>query len=125
MARGRHKRCVLGLSYWNIGDPRAKGIASVQRHGHRETNGVLRSLAPRVGSALVLGALWGCGSSLSPPVTMPAAHAQVDPRPLRLVPPFELASPSDAVVRLTGEVSCTGTLIADDLVYGASLRCCT
>lgn len=50
---------------------------------------------------------------------MPAARPDDDGRELRLMPPFELATPEDAVVRITGDVTCTGTLIADDRVLTA------
>jgi hypothetical protein len=42
-----------------------------------------------------------------------------DGRPLRLLPPFELVERHDAVVRLVSDVTCTGTLIADDRVLTA------
>jgi hypothetical protein len=50
---------------------------------------------------------------------VPAARPEGDGREFRLLPPFELATPADAVVRITGDVSCTGTLIADDRVLTA------
>ncbi len=52
---------------------------------------------------------------------MPAAHTQGGGRPLNLLPPFELVSPNDAIVRIVGDgnVTCTGTLIADDRVLTA------
>jgi len=49
----------------------------------------------------------------------PAARPEGDGRPLRLLPPFELATPEDAIVRITGDVTCSGTLIADDRVLTA------
>jgi V8-like Glu-specific endopeptidase len=54
-------------------------------------------------------------------IAVPAARAQGEGRPLRLLPPFELASTRDAIVRIVGDggVSCTGTLIADDRVLTA------
>jgi hypothetical protein len=52
-------------------------------------------------------------------IAVPAARPDGDGRALRLLPPFELAQPEDAVVRITGDVTCTGTLIADDRVLTA------
>jgi hypothetical protein len=50
---------------------------------------------------------------------MPAAKADQDQRPFRLLPPLELAKADDAIVRLVGEVTCSGTLVAEDLVLTA------
>ena len=47
------------------------------------------------------------------------ARPDGDGRQFRLLPPFELATPEDAIVRIIGDVSCTGTLIADDRVLTA------
>lgn len=53
-------------------------------------------------------------------IAVPAAHEDGVDRPLQLLPPTELRDkPSDAVVRLVTHVTCTGTLIADDLVLTA------
>jgi hypothetical protein len=38
---------------------------------------------------------------------------------VHLLPPFELATADDAVVRIVSDVTCTGTLIAEDLVLTA------
>lgn len=54
-----------------------------------------------------------------PVVATPAAHAVDGERPLRLLPPYESAASDDAIVRITGDVTCTGTLIADDRVLTA------
>lgn len=53
-------------------------------------------------------------------MAVPAARNQSDNRKLRLAPPFELISPRDSIVRLIADdVTCTGTLIADDRVLTA------
>ncbi len=54
-------------------------------------------------------------------IAVPAARHQGEVRPLRLWPPLELASPEDAIVRIVGKgnVTCSGTLIADDRVLTA------
>ena len=52
-------------------------------------------------------------------IAIPAARPDGDGRQFRLLPPFELATPEDAIVRITGDVTCTGTLIADDRVLTA------
>ncbi len=52
-------------------------------------------------------------------IAVPAARPDGDGRQFRLLPPFELATPEDAIVRITGDVTCTGTLIADDRVLTA------
>ena len=52
---------------------------------------------------------------------VPAAHAKGEERPMSFLPPMELVSPRDAIVRVVGagNVTCTGTLFADDLVLTA------
>lgn len=73
--------------------------------------------------ATSLGALvsaTGCArpvANAGPPI--PAAKADQEDRPFRLLPPFELASTEDAIVRIVSDVTCTGTLIAEDLVLTA------
>jgi len=67
-----------------------------------------------------LGATMGCVQpSQRAVIAVPAARPEGEGRPLRLLPPFELAHAEDAVVRITGDVTCTGTLIADNLVLTA------
>jgi hypothetical protein len=62
----------------------------------------------------------GCAASPAKPVAVavPAADQQADARALNLLP-VEGATPQDAVVRIVGDVTCTGTMIADDLVLTA------
>ncbi len=76
----------------------------------------------------ILSTLVGCALTLlpgcAPPtqravIEVPAARRTGDGRPMRLLPPFELASTQDAVVRIVSDVTCTGTLIADDRVLTA------
>lgn len=75
--------------------------------------------AAMVAVAVSIGVM-GCASRAARPiVAVPAARPEGDGRPLRLLPPFELATPEDAIVRITGDVTCTGTLIADDRVLTA------
>jgi len=99
-----------------------------QPNPHRSTNTAWRTLTSRLVSTLgasvaIMTTLWGAsgcnGSSKPRVVAMPAAHPEGEGRPLHLMPPFELARAEDAVVRITGEVTCTGTLIADNLVLTA------
>ena len=53
-------------------------------------------------------------------IAIPAARGQGEGRPLRLLPPFEIAFERDSVVRIVSDdVTCTGTLIADDRVLTA------
>jgi secreted trypsin-like serine protease len=70
-------------------------------------------------AALAVVSLAGCGSWLEPRPTVPAARPEGEGRPLQL--PFEGTSPRDAIVRIVGQgnVTCTGTLIADDRVLTA------
>jgi V8-like Glu-specific endopeptidase len=70
-----------------------------------------------LGSALSLAA---CATAPAIPVRPAAiAHPHVHPQVL-FSPPLALASPEDAVVRVVGpEMSCSGTLIEDDLVLTA------
>jgi len=50
---------------------------------------------------------------------VPAAKPDQEGRPFHLLPPFELATTEDAIVRIVSDVTCTGTLIAEDLVLTA------
>lgn len=52
-------------------------------------------------------------------LAQPAARSEGEVRPLHIVPPFELSSNDDAIVRVVGAVSCSGTLIDEDLVLTA------
>jgi V8-like Glu-specific endopeptidase len=69
---------------------------------------------------LSLAGSLGCAVARSRAAT-PAARPEAEGRPVQLSMPFEGASPRDAVVRLVakGNVTCTGTLIADDRVLTA------
>lgn len=86
----------------------------------------LRRARHQVGRALVaacaaLGTLAASGCAAPPKqIATPAARQGVE-RLFSLMPPLELVSPRDAIVRLvgTGNVTCTGTLFADDLVLTA------
>ncbi len=71
-------------------------------------------------AAVVISGASGCIQPTQRTVyAVPAARLEGDGRQLRLLPPFELATPEDAIVRITGDVTCTGTLIADDRVLTA------
>lgn len=65
----------------------------------------------------------GCAAAPARPQATPAAHSQSAARPLDLLPPVEMLADrgpdNDGVVRVVGTVSCTGTLIAEDLVLTA------
>lgn len=88
-----------------------------QRHARKQ---ILGELVCGCVAAMTLAAPVGCWQPTQRAVlAIPAARRQDEGRPLRLLPPFELASQRDAVVRLVGEVTCTGTLIADDRVLTA------
>lgn len=66
--------------------------------------------------------LAGCGhASKRIPVATPASHADAEDRPLTFEPPVDLdvEHPNNAVVRVVSDVTCTGTLIAEDLVLTA------
>lgn len=74
-------------------------------------------LGALVGALLALA---GCYKAVERPEgVVPAAHASDVERPLEMLPPLELASAEDAIVRIVGDVACTGTLIADDRVLTA------
>jgi len=77
---------------------------------------LLRWMCGVVGCAALAG---GCAQPTQRPViAVPAAFSQGVGR--HLYSPFELSDkPADAVVRLVTEVTCTGTLIAEDLVLTA------
>jgi hypothetical protein len=75
-----------------------------------------------LGAAVALGALGGAGCerpTQRPAIVVPAASRDDDGRPLQLLPPGERATANDAVVRIVSDVTCTGTLVADDLVLTA------
>lgn len=62
----------------------------------------------------------GCrAAAAATPPPQPAAHAEQEDRPFTLQPPIDLAKADDAIVRIVSDVSCTGTLIAEDLVLTA------
>lgn len=66
--------------------------------------------------------LAGCGyASKRTPIATPASHAEADERPFTIQPPVDLdiENPNNAVVRVVSDVTCTGTLIAEDLVLTA------
>jgi hypothetical protein len=91
----------------------------VKHPHHRITAGFSRATHIGLAAAAICGA-----SACAPPtqravIAVPAARLDADGRQLRLLPPFELATPEDAIVRITGDVTCTGTLIADDRVLTA------
>jgi hypothetical protein len=62
----------------------------------------------------------GCGHA-GKPVATPASHGSAVERPFTLQPPVELEveDEANAVVRVIGDVTCSGTLIAEDLVLTA------
>jgi len=66
--------------------------------------------------------LVGCGHSAKrAPIATPASHGQAEERPFTFQPPVDLDVEAgiNAVVRIVGDVQCTGTLIAEDLVLTA------
>ncbi len=65
--------------------------------------------------------LVGCGPTAKRPIATPASQGQAEERPFTFQPPVDLAvqSGASAVVRIVGDVTCTGTLIAEDLVLTA------
>jgi secreted trypsin-like serine protease len=65
-----------------------------------------------------------CASGCALPMqsaAVPAAQVQGEERLMASLPPFEYVMPRDAIVRIVGagNVTCTGTLIADDRVLTA------
>jgi len=66
--------------------------------------------------------LAGCGHAPKrAPIATPASHSEADERPFTILPPVDLdvENPNNAVVRVVSDVTCTGTLIAEDLVLTA------
>jgi len=65
--------------------------------------------------------LVGCGTTGKRPIATPASHGQAEERPFNFQPPVDLdvENSKNAVVRIVGDVTCTGTLIAEDLVLTA------
>ena len=72
-------------------------------------------------AALASLATVGCAAPVQRAAAVPAAHAQGEERIMASFPPIEFVSARDAIVRIVGagNVTCTGTLIADDLVLTA------
>lgn len=100
----------------------------MEQQSHRTRTTDRRPLGSRLLQALLVGVAAfassigaaGCAKPVHRPVVVvPAGRATVDERPLRLLSPFELATTDDAIVRITSDVTCTGTLIADDRVLTA------
>ncbi len=83
----------------------------------------MRTLAPTaVLASLLLADLGlGCAPTVAHPAVRPAANGIDDGLDvLTAPPPFRLALPEDAVVRIVGpKMTCSGTLIDDDLVLTA------
>lgn len=71
----------------------------------------------------MLGALaqTGCEKPIqrAPAVVVPASNHDDEGRPLLLFPPGARATANDAVVRIVSDVTCTGALVAEDLVLTA------
>jgi len=66
--------------------------------------------------------LVGCGhTGKRAPIATPASHGYAEERPFNFQPPVDLnvEQEANAVVRIVGDVTCTGTLIAEDLVLTA------
>ncbi|MGK3998690.1 trypsin-like serine peptidase [Sorangium sp. So ce1024] len=91
------------------------------------TRGVLAT-APRrftpCGAAALAALALTTAAGCAPPITnaglaIPAAKPGQVERPFQLRPPFELATNEDAIVRIVTDVTCTGTLITEDLVLTA------
>lgn len=84
-----------------------------------------RSARNLTGVLLAASALaWGSGcTTASKPryavVATPAARPDPEDRPKPFEPPVELATSEDAIVRVLSDVTCTGSLIAEDLVLTA------
>lgn len=84
-----------------------------------------RSTANRAPTSLSLllalaATLSGCVEPTQRPVVaIPAARSQGEGRPLRIEPPIYGVAKLDAIVRVVSDVTCTGTLIADDRVLTA------
>jgi len=79
----------------------------------------ITGMVPVLVSASLLA---GCGyASKRAPIATPASHAEPDERPFTIQPPVDLdiEHPNNAVVRVVSDVTCTGTLIAEDLVLTA------
>ena len=76
--------------------------------------------APALLAAVLLVVVAGCAPSSARPSApvVPAANPWVAAHGV-VVPPFEDVKADDAIVRVVGDVTCTGTLIAEDVVLTA------
>lgn len=77
-----------------------------------------------VGRALLAVGLTIAASACAQPkqrgeVITPASRVKAEERPLHITPPVTIAKDDDAIVRILGDVACTGTLIGDDQVLTA------
>lgn len=73
-----------------------------------------------VAAALALTVAAGCAQPITNAgLPIPAAKPGMEQRPVEFRPPFELATNEDAIVRIVTDVTCTGTLITEDLVLTA------
>jgi hypothetical protein len=80
-----------------------------------------RSLTRAFVTSLAATSLVACAPRAATIPVRPAAIVHAHPHaPVLFSPPLALASPEDAIVRVVGpEVSCSGTLVDDDLVLTA------
>jgi V8-like Glu-specific endopeptidase len=89
----------------------------------RSSSSIPPALAPlAIATASLAMTSTACVHARGAPPVRPAQSpsSDVPPEPLLFAPPFALATPEDAVVRVVGpQRICTGTLIEDDLVLTA------
>lgn len=84
--------------------------------GSRTARGIVRAAA-----VLSIALLAGCSQRPKVVVATPASQGEAEDRPFQFQPPVELEIENEEtpVVRLVGDVTCSGTLIAEDLVLTA------
>lgn len=88
-------------------------IAPASRGLYRSGTAVAAALALAAAAA-------GCARPITNAgLVIPAARPGQEQRAVALRPPFELSTNEDAIVRIVTDVTCTGTLITEDLVLTA------
>ncbi|HVK65765.1 MAG TPA: S1 family peptidase [Polyangium sp.] len=119
---------VSGSDDWNPPTMRTReAIASVLNRREPRSSPP-SSLGARLSSGLPWATVFvstsllvGCGQATKRPIATPASQGQAEERPFVFQPPVDLdiENKVNAVVRIVGDVTCTGTLIAEDLVLTA------
>ncbi len=98
-------------------DPFRSSASKAQESRPARRSSVPPSSALAVAFGLAAVSTLGCATAKPHPVVRPAAENRSTPR---FAPPFALANPEDAIVRLVlPNMTCTGTAVDEDLILTA------